>query len=87
MFPGVAYEEGAFRLQTGDVAVLYSDGVTEALNGAEQEYELSRLVPLVASHTTLPAPALVDTILADVDRFVAGAPQYDDITLMVVRRL
>lgn len=87
MFPGVSYEEGRFCLESGDVTVLYSDGVTEALNAAEQEYELSRLLPLVVTRRALPAPALVEDILADVDRFVAGAPQHDDITLMVLRRL
>ena len=87
MFPGMRYEEGHFTLEPGDVAVLYSDGVTEARNAAEEEYELARLVRLVTSNSGQAAPGLVDTILGDVDRFVAGAPQHDDITLMVLKRL
>jgi len=87
MFPGVLYEEGRLTLRAGDVAVLYSDGVTEALNAGDEEYELPRLLRVVSSNAALPAPALVETILADVDAFVAGAPQHDDITLFVVRRL
>ena len=63
--------------------MLFSDGVTEALSAADEEYGEERLCAAVRRHAELPATELLDRILAEVDDFSAGAPQHDDISLVV----
>ncbi len=87
MFPGMPYFEKQHQLQTGDVLLLYTDGVSEAMNGKEEEYQEDRLENLVAGHTAKPASEIVERIVEDVRTFVAGAPQSDDITIIVVKVL
>jgi serine phosphatase RsbU (regulator of sigma subunit)/pSer/pThr/pTyr-binding forkhead associated (FHA) protein len=83
----IEYQEYKNKLEVGDCLVIYSDGVTEAADIHAEEFETDRLGEAVAKHRTKPAA----TILAEVNRavaeFTAGAPQSDDITLIVVRRV
>jgi sigma-B regulation protein RsbU (phosphoserine phosphatase) len=86
MFPGMVYEERGFELGSGDLLAVYSDGVTEALNLDDEEFGVDRLIDsLRRVHDQAPA-AMVDAVLRDVDRFAGEAPQYDDITLMLLKR-
>lgn len=85
LFPQAAYESGAVRLQPGDVVVVVSDGVTEARNARDEEFERTRLIASIESlHAQEPA-AVLDRLLRDVRAFTAGAPQADDVTVVVVR--
>ena len=83
----IEYKEFRNHLDEGDCLVIYSDGVTEATDPHSEEFETDRLGAAVAKNLTKPAA----TILAEVNRAVAdftkGAPQSDDITLIVVRRV
>ena len=65
---------------------LYSDGVTEANDPEENEFEPERLIDVVKAHQNDSAGAVVEAVFEAVDAFAATAPQYDDITLMIVRR-
>jgi sigma-B regulation protein RsbU (phosphoserine phosphatase) len=86
MFPGVSYEEKEFELAPGDLLALYSDGVTEALNLDDEEFGVERLIDSLR-RTEGEAPCeMVDSVLRDVDRFAGLAPQYDDITLLLLKR-
>jgi sigma-B regulation protein RsbU (phosphoserine phosphatase) len=86
MFPGMVYEERGFELAAGDLLALYSDGVTEAINLDDEEFGVDGLIDsLRRVHDQAPA-AMVDAVLRDVDRFAGDAPQYDDITLMLLKR-
>jgi serine phosphatase RsbU (regulator of sigma subunit) len=80
-------ETGELRLDAGDILLLYSDGLTEAMNPASQLYGDDRLARTLARHAHLDAPALVEALLADVREFVAGAPSQDDLTILAVKRL
>jgi phosphoserine phosphatase RsbU/P len=71
----------------GDVLVLYTDGVTEARNAADEEYGEERLKRLVASLAGAPPQEIVDACEADVTAFRAGVRRTDDLTIMAVRRL
>jgi sigma-B regulation protein RsbU (phosphoserine phosphatase) len=86
LFSGVDYQEQEFALAPGDLVALYSDGVTEALNLFDEEFGLDRLIDSLTRLAGEPVAAMLDAILRDVDRFVGEAPQYDDITLLLVRR-
>ena len=72
-------------LAPGDLLVLYTDGVTEAINEREEMYGTDRLVAVVKRERSRPARDIVDAVIADVLAFAGSAMQYDDITLMVIR--
>jgi sigma-B regulation protein RsbU (phosphoserine phosphatase) len=81
---GVAYKEGKERLSNGDNLLVYSDGVTEAMNPVRQLYGEERLVQVLEA-SALPNPeALIKATLADVQAFADGAEQSDDITLLAL---
>ena len=84
LFDGVPYAEGTVTLQSGDFLVLFSDGVSEAMNAAGDEYGDDRLLECLADISEPECEACLQEIFASVERFTAGAPQHDDVTAMVV---
>ena len=78
-------ERDTFPLEAGDTLVLFSDGVSEAMNAAEDFYGDERLVTALDASAGTSAADTVSTVLADVQRFVAGAKQSDDITVLAAR--
>jgi len=80
------YSEKSFELHPGDVLALFSDGVTEAHDEGENEFGEERLAEFLRPIRTEPAETLVDKVFCEIDRFAGSAPQYDDITLFVIRR-
>ena len=85
LFDAVRYDQASVTLQPGDTMVLFTDGVSEAMNAADEEFGETRLMEAVRSGASLDASALIDHILETCDEFAAGAPQHDDMTLVVVR--
>jgi sigma-B regulation protein RsbU (phosphoserine phosphatase) len=81
----IELEERKVQLEQGSLVVLYTDGITEAFNPDHKCYGEARLVEQVRQQVDLPADALVARIIEDVKDFAAGAPQSDDITLMVLK--
>ena len=81
------YSEMHAQLDHGDMLVLYSDGVTEANNPAYDEFDEERFIEVLKAHRTLPAAEIVQAVIKAVTEFAAGAPQADDITLLVAKRL
>ena len=81
------YADGTTHLEPGDTIVVFSDGISEALNSAGEEFGDSRLQDVTAGSHALTAQAIVDRIVAAVRTFTKGAPQSDDITVMVIRYL
>jgi sigma-B regulation protein RsbU (phosphoserine phosphatase) len=84
-FGHVDYEEEAVQLHDGDVLVVFSDGVTEAMTADGVEFGEERLVSCVNAHRDAAASELLDCVLGAVREFTAGTPQSDDITAMVLR--
>ena len=72
-------------LNPGDSLVLFTDGVTEAMNAGEQEFGKERLEALLDAAGTTPAAELLQHIYAEVDDFAAGEDQADDITCLALR--
>jgi sigma-B regulation protein RsbU (phosphoserine phosphatase) len=83
IFPDWNYEDGGFPLASGDRLVLYTDGLTEAMNSDEQEFGEGRLLELCGSNIALSASELLAAIRKEVVRFCNGNFQ-DDFTLVVV---
>jgi sigma-B regulation protein RsbU (phosphoserine phosphatase) len=83
----VPYSQETVKLDPGDVVVVFSDGVSEALDADGAEFGDDRLEAVVAAAATEPSSALVERIVGGVREFTKGAPQSDDITVMVIRYL
>ena len=79
------YESGSVTLQSGDWLVTFTDGVTEAVNSRNEEYEEARLMSLLNANLTATPQLLLNTILNDINNFVGNTPQHDDITLILLR--
>ena len=81
---GIKYSKNELRLLPGDMIYLYTDGVTEATNDSEQLYGEERLLNLLNSNADDSANVkmLCENVKTDVDRFVADAPQFDDMTML-----
>jgi len=86
LFPGRVWDVHETILACGEAIVLYSDGVTEAMDQQDNEYGDDRLRGLLARSAPLDARALVRAVFDDVAAFTAGAEPSDDITCLVVRR-
>jgi serine phosphatase RsbU (regulator of sigma subunit) len=81
------YDQETVRLEPGDTIIIFSDGVSEALNSNGDEFGDDRLQAVVEPARKLPASEIVDRLVAAVREFTRGAPQSDDITAMAVRYL
>jgi sigma-B regulation protein RsbU (phosphoserine phosphatase) len=81
-----AIEDKVEPFASGDMLVLYTDGVTEAPNEDEKEFSSARLADVVRALHTRPAREINDGILEGVRRFSGGVAQRDDFTLVTVRR-
>ena len=79
------YRNNRISLEPGDLLVLYTDGVTEATNRQEKLYGEERLQRCVEENSGLSPEKLIRAIHEDIDRFVDGAEQFDDITMVVLR--
>lgn len=83
---GIELEQRETQLGSGDLLLLYTDGVTDAHNEAVKEFGLERLCAVVRAHRTAPAVGIVRAINQAVDDFVGDTPQFDDFTLVVLKR-
>jgi sigma-B regulation protein RsbU (phosphoserine phosphatase) len=84
---GADYRSGRIVLERGDVLAVYSDGLTEAMDGDEEEYGEDRLVSVLRRTVDRDACGIVGDLVEDVKRFHGEEAFSDDFTLMVVRRL
>jgi serine phosphatase RsbU (regulator of sigma subunit)/pSer/pThr/pTyr-binding forkhead associated (FHA) protein len=87
VFGMAQYESRSCRFSPGDVLVLFSDGVTEALNPANEEFGDDRLVELLRRNRGRSAEEVISTVTEAVNVFAAGAPAADDLTLVVAKRI
>ncbi|HEY6271807.1 MAG TPA: PP2C family protein-serine/threonine phosphatase [Terriglobales bacterium] len=81
------YQQGSFALQPGDMLLLFTDGVSEAMNAADEEWGEERLIQAAQSGDGLGTAGMIARIMSAADAFAAGAPQHDDMTLVALRVL
>jgi serine phosphatase RsbU (regulator of sigma subunit) len=86
---GVAHEidleELSIDLASGDILVMYTDGITEAINEQEEAFGLERLIQVILTHRDLSSQAIIDQVQREVISFAGSQPQFDDITLMILK--
>jgi sigma-B regulation protein RsbU (phosphoserine phosphatase) len=87
LFAQAPYEEGEVQLAPGDLLITFSDGVTEALNPAEEEFGEERLKELLQRYSELSVADISSRILADLREWIAAAPQHDDMTFVLLKIL
>jgi len=85
VMPNIELEEKEIALREGDIVVLYTDGVTEAINNKEEQFGQERLISIAEKNCNLPASELVKRIRQEVTEFSQGQPQFDDLTLMILK--
>ena len=84
---GLDYHDGTLQLEHGDSIVLFTDGVTEAVNKDFEEFGDSRLKKTLEGVTRQSCQQTIETVKADVAAFVGEAEQSDDITILALKRL
>jgi serine phosphatase RsbU (regulator of sigma subunit) len=85
LFEMAPYAADEIDLAPGDTMVLYSDGVTEALNVKGEEFGEARMVDVLKHYSNQPAKVILEKLIAAVQAFAHGAEQYDDVTALVVK--
>ena len=81
---GVRYRVGELTLNPGDRLFLYTDGVPEATNAENKLYGEDRLLSFMNQNTSMEAVKLLPALKANIDEFVGEAPQFDDITMLML---
>jgi sigma-B regulation protein RsbU (phosphoserine phosphatase) len=80
------YRENKVTFEPNDILVIYSDGITEAMNADGEEFEEERLRHVVTQHRDETAEEILAQIIAAVQTFTDSAEQNDDITAVVIKR-
>lgn len=80
------YEQVTKNIEVGEAIIIYSDGVTEAMNEINQEFSEERFISIIKSNANLAAKELIDLILKEIKAHSGSVPQSDDITLMIIMR-
>ena len=78
-------EEKRISIETGDLFVFYTDGLSEAMNHKADEFGEERLEELITKNAHIGAQAFLDNVTNEVSQFVGEAKQHDDLTMVVVK--
>ncbi|MCK9410270.1 MAG: GAF domain-containing SpoIIE family protein phosphatase [Bacteriovoracaceae bacterium] len=87
LLPQASYQDEEVPIQIGDLLVIQSDGVSEAMNAAHEQFGEERLQTLLLDHKVKTAEEIIDIIVKEVRKHAGAHPQSDDITIMVVKRI
>lgn len=85
-FEDTEYDEEEMIFEKGSTLVVFTDGVTEAMNESNEEFSDERLYNLIEKNVALSSQEIAKEILSDIKKHSAGVPQFDDITLMIIKR-
>jgi sigma-B regulation protein RsbU (phosphoserine phosphatase) len=85
ILPEAAYQAATVALAPGDWLVIFTDGVVEAENGRQEEFDEMRLMNTI-NQSVIGTPAeMLKRLMADLDLFVGSTPQHDDVTCMLLK--
>ena len=80
-----SYQQCVITMKPGDVLIGYTDGISEAMNREDEEWGEDRMIAQAASCVHLSAQQMLECLLEAADRFASGAPQHDDMTLVLIK--
>jgi phosphoserine phosphatase RsbU/P len=86
VFPGVQFPVRRFSVEVGDTLIIFSDGMTEALNSKGKEYGANRLKAVAARHSEAMPSEMISQCLSDQQDFTEGTRTADDLSLLVMKR-
>ena len=78
-------EKGVLNLKEGDWLIQYTDGVNEANNFSREEFGMDRLITQLSRNISSSPGELINSVIAEIDRFVGDHPQFDDITMIAMK--
>jgi sigma-B regulation protein RsbU (phosphoserine phosphatase) len=85
LLPEASYEQGTLVFHSGDLLLAYTDGITEAMNSAEEEWGEEAMILAAQQASDGTAEDIVKAIFAAADVFAGGASQHDDMAVLVMR--
>lgn len=85
LLPTASYEFGIVELQVGDLMVMCSDGLLEAINSSNTEFGEERLIHILETNCDRPSGEIRKAVLADLKEFIGSEPLRDDLTLLIVK--
>ena len=85
LLPNFPYTQATVQLEVGDLLLAFTDGISEAMNSADEEWGEERLIETSKSCEGMNAAEILARVVQGADEFAAGAPQHDDMTLIVIR--
>lgn len=85
LFGPAKYTQAEVEMAPGDLLVAFTDGISESMNAADEEFAEDRLIEVVRDAGPVSPDELIDRIFAACDGFAAGAPQHDDMTVVVLK--
>jgi len=81
------YKESRINFSSGDMAIFYTDGITEAMNSQGELYGVKRLIDVIRGNCQAETKEIVKKILADISKFSQSTEQHDDITLIIIKAI
>lgn len=85
LLPSASYEAQSVTLESGDLLLCYTDGISEAMTLSDQEWGEERMLEAVKMKPGAPASEVLGEVFRAADQFTGAAPQHDDMTLLIVR--
>ena len=82
---GIPYKEHAFQMEPGDSLFVYTDGVAEATSADKELFGTDRMLDALNRDPAAEPEAVLSNVMEGIDAFVAGAEQFDDITMMCLK--
>jgi phosphoserine phosphatase RsbU/P len=79
------YGQKSFKIRQGDMLMLYTDGIIEAMNGKGEQYTYETLERIILNNSDLMPNEITEKIVSDIKLFVGNAPQHDDQTMLIMK--
>lgn len=86
VIPSIKLTEAEVHFEAGDLIVMYTDGITEAINDKYEEFGVERLSMLVLEHCLLSADEIIERIIQALGEFVGNREAFDDMTMVVMKK-
>jgi sigma-B regulation protein RsbU (phosphoserine phosphatase) len=87
LIPESTYAEQHIELEMGDIVFMYSDGITDAKNEMNEFFTAQKLLQILPKINELSTQEIGRKILKEIDSFIGDTPLYDDLSIVIMRRL